>query len=138
MHKLARRRMAAAGFSVEMIGLSAETIPLDDACFDTVVITYTLCSIPDPVSALCEMRRVLKPDGQLLFSEHGRAPDAAVQRMQDRLNPYWGKIGGGCNLNRDIPAMLLASGFTVPNLQQMYLPGPRFLNYTYWGAAQVA
>lgn len=135
MHSLARRRMAAAGLEVELLGLSAEKIPQDDASFDTVVVTYTLCTIPDPVSALREMRRVLKPNGQLLFCEHGRAPDAEVARWQDRLNPYWGVIGGGCNLNRDIPAMLRASGWHCPDIQTMYLPGPRWLNYNYWGRA---
>ena len=135
MHSLARKRVAAAGLEVELLGLSAEKIPQDDASFDTVVVTYTLCTIPDPVRALREMRRVLKPDGQLLFCEHGRAPDAEVSRWQDRLNPYWGVIGGGCNLNRDVPALLRESGWHCPDIQTMYLPGPRWLNYNYWGRA---
>ena len=134
------RRMAetaAAGlpFPVEFIGLPGETIPLDAGSVDTVVTTYTLCTIPDAVAALREMRRVLKPDGQLLFSEHGRAPDAAVRRWQDRLTPMWKLIGGGCHLNRDIPELLRQGGFALPWLETMYVPGPRPMSFTYWGAA---
>ena len=135
MHRLAKKRIARAGLDVDLVGLSAEQIPLEDASFDSVVITYTLCSIPDPVTALKEMRRVLKPDGQLLFCEHGRAPDESVQRWQDRLTPIWMKIGGGCHLNRDIPALLHDAGFACRELQMMYLPGPPPLTYNYWGEA---
>jgi len=133
MHRLARKRMERAGLSVELVGLSAEKLPLPDASFDTVVMTYTLCSIPDPVPAVREMRRVLKPGGKLLFCEHGVAPDESVRRWQRRLNPIWGRIGGGCHLDRDIPALLRAGGFTLPDVQTMYLPGPRFASYNYWG-----
>jgi ubiquinone/menaquinone biosynthesis C-methylase UbiE len=135
MHRLARKRMAGAGLAVELVGVSAEGLPLDDASFDTVVMTYTLCSIPDPVPAVREMRRVLKPGGKLLFCEHGRAPEEGVRRWQRRLNPVWGRIGGGCHLDRDIPALLRAGGFALPALQTMYLPGPRPLTYNYWGEA---
>jgi len=135
MHRLARKRMARAGLDVEIVGLSAEQLPLPDASFDTVVMTYTLCSIPDPVPAVREMRRVLKPGGRLLFCEHGVAPDESVRRWQRRLNPMWGRIGGGCHLDRNIPELLREGGFTLPDLQQMYLPGPRFATYNYWGAA---
>jgi ubiquinone/menaquinone biosynthesis C-methylase UbiE len=135
MHRLARKRMACAGLDVELVGLSAEQLPLPDASFDTVVMTYTLCSIPDPVPAVREMRRVLKPGGRLLFCEHGRAPDESVRRWQERLNPIWGRIGGGCHLDRDIPALLQEGGFALPNVQTMYLPGPRPLTYNYWGEA---
>ncbi len=100
--------------------------------------TYALCSIPDPVPAGREMRRVLKPGGRLLFCEHGRAPDESVRRWQERLNPIWGRIGGGCHLDRDIPALLREGGFALPNVQTMYLPGPRPLTFNYWGEATSA
>jgi len=135
MHPLAAKRIARAGLDVRLLALSAERIPLEDASFDTVVATYTLCSIPDAVAALREMRRVLKPGGRLLFCEHGRAPDASVRRWQERLQPYWGPLAGGCHLGRDIPALLVEAGFACPQLQSMYLPGPRALSYNYWGEA---
>ena len=138
MHRLARKRIAHAGLDVELVGLSAEKIPLDDASFDSILITYTLCSIPDPVAALKEMRRVLRPGGKLLFCEHGRAPDESVRRWQDRLTPYWKKIGGGCHLNRDVPALLSEGGFRRTRMETMYLPGPRPLTYNYWGEAEPA
>ncbi len=137
MHRLALKRIRRAGLNVELVGLSAEKIPLPDASFDSVVITYTLCSIPDPVAALKEMRRVLAPDGKLIFCEHGRAPDASVRRWQNRLQPVWKKIAGGCHLNRDVPALLSEAGFHCENMQTMYLPGPRPLTYNYWGVALV-
>ncbi len=135
MHRLAAKRSARAGLDVRLAAASAERIPLEDALFDTVVMTYTLCSIPDPVAALKEMRRVLKPGGRLLFCEHGRAPDAAVRRWQERLQPYWGPIAGGCHLGRDIPALLDQAGFVCADLERGYLPGPRFASYNYWGQA---
>lgn len=135
MHRLAAKRIARAGLAVELVALSAERIPRDDARFDCVVMTYTLCSIPDAVAALREMRRVLRPGGRLLFCEHGRAPDQSVRRWQDRLTPVWQKIAGGCRLNRDVPALLAASGFACRDLQAGYLPGPRPLAYHYWGEA---
>ena len=136
LHRLARRRLAETGLTLELIGLSAEKIPQADASFDTIVITYTLCSIPDPEAALAEMRRVLKPGGQLIYSEHGRAPDRQVAHWQDRLTPYWKRFSGGCHLNRDIPALLVTSGFNVDGMKSMYLPGFRPLSYHYWGVAQ--
>lgn len=135
MHRLARKRLQGHDLRVELVGLSAERIPYDDASFDCVVVTYSLCTIPDPVAALCEMRRVLKPGGRLLFCEHGRAPDARVARWQDRLTPLWSKVAGGCHLNRDIPALLAAAGFASADLQTGYLPGPRPLTFNYWGSA---
>ena len=113
MHPLAQERIKGAGLRVDLIGLSAEQIPLPDASFDTVLITYTLCSIPDPHAALLEMRRVLAPTGRLLYCEHGRAPDASVRRWQERMQPLW----GGCHLGRDIPTLLQAAGFKLPDLQ---------------------
>jgi len=134
MHRLARRRTAAAGLDVQLMGLSAERLPAPDASFDTVVSTYTLCTIPDPLAALREMRRVLKPGGWLLFAEHGRAPDARVWRFQQRLTPLWRRVAGGCHLDRDIPALLQAAGFRA-EVHARYLPGPRFVSYHYWGEA---
>lgn len=135
MHRKARQRMRAAGLQVELLDLPAEQIPMEDASFDTVVTTFTLCTIPDAVSALREMRRVLKPQGRLLFCEHGKAPDAPVRRWQERLTPIWKPIAGGCHLDRDIPALLEQGGFRVEGMEQMYLPGPRPLTYNYWGSA---
>ncbi len=134
MHPLALRRVEQAGLAVRMVGLSAEALPLPDRSFDTIVCTYTLCTIPAPDSALAEMHRVLAPGGKLLFSEHGRAPDESVRRWQQRLQPLWGPLAGGCQLGRDIPALLRAAGFQL-DVQSMYLPGPRFASYHYWGEA---
>ena len=135
MHPLAQERINSAGLQVDLIGLSAEQIPLPDASFDTVLITYTLCTIPAPHTALLEMRRVLAPTGKLLYCEHRRAPDASVQRWQARLQPLWGKVAGGCHLGRDVPAMLQAAGFALPDLQTRYLAGPRPFTFHYWGEA---
>jgi len=135
MRQRAEQRVREAGLQVEFVGLSAEKIPQPDASFDSVLITYTLCSIPDPLAALAEMRRVLKPEGRLIFCEHGRAPDASVRRWQDRLTPLWRRIGGGCHLNRDIPGLLAAGGFDCADLETMYLPGLRPLTFNFWGEA---
>ena len=135
MHPKARQRMLAAGLEVELLELPAEKIPMLDASFDTVITTFTLCTIPDAVAALREMRRVLKPGGRLLFCEHGTAPDASVRRWQDRLTPLWKPLAGGCHLNRDIPALLREGGFHIDDMEQLYLPGPRPLTYNYWGSA---
>ena len=121
---------------LQRLGLSGEAIPLPDACADTVVVTYSLCTIPDPVKALKEMRRLLKPDAQLLFCEHGKAPDAHVQKWQARIDPVWRKIAGGCHSGRDIPALLNAAGLNTIALQQEYIPGPKILSYNYWGQAR--
>lgn len=134
MHALARKRMQACGLPVELVGLSAERLPLPDASFDCVVCTYTLCSIPDARAALEEARRVLRPGGRLLFSEHGLAPDAAVRRWQTRLQPVWGRIAGGCRLSVDVPALLRSAGFSA-RIESQYIPGPRFASYHYWGEA---
>ena len=101
----------------------------------TVTMTYTLCTIPEPEKALTEIRRVLKPDGRLLFCEHGRAPDEHVRRWQDRLNPVWGKLSGGCNLNRPIAGLLEVAGFSLEDLQTMYIPGWKPACFNYWGSA---
>jgi ubiquinone/menaquinone biosynthesis C-methylase UbiE len=135
LRAIAAERARAAGIDVEFLGLPGEQIPLGDASVDTVVTTYTLCTIPGVDQALREMRRVLAPEGVLLFSEHGRAPDAGVARWQDRLNTAWGYVGGGCNLNRPIDELIRRAGFRV-ELETMYLPGPRPFTFNYWGRAQ--
>ncbi len=135
LHPLARKRIAQTGLDMDLVGLSAEQIPLPDASFDTVLITYTLCTIPDALAALREMRRVLAPSGRLLFCEHGRAPDASVRRWQNRLQPLWGRVAGGCHLGRDIPALLQEAGFRLTDLHTRYLPGPRPFTFHYWGEA---
>ena len=133
----AKRRSDALPFAVDYLALEGDSIPLEKQSVDTVLVTYTLCTIPDAVAALEGVRRVLKPGGRLLFCEHGKAPDASVQRWQDRLNPLWGCIGGGCNLNRDIPALIEAAGFGIDALKTMYLPHtPRFAGFNYWGMAR--
>jgi len=134
--ELAGERAAHLEFDVEFIGLPGEEIPLDENSVDTVMVTYALCTIPDPVAALKGMARVLRPGGNLIFCEHGRAPDANIVTWQDRINPLWSRILGGCNLNRDIPGVLGEGGFEVANLEQCYLPGtPKFAGYNYWGSA---
>ena len=116
----------------------AEEIKLPSQSIDTVLITYTLCSIPNPNDALKEMKRVLKHDGKILFCEHGAAPDLNVFKWQNRINPLWGKLFGGCNINRDIPSIILNSGFKINNLEQMYLPStPKIVGYNYWGSATI-
>jgi ubiquinone/menaquinone biosynthesis C-methylase UbiE len=137
MHRLAVRRAARSGFDVELVGLSAEAIPLPAASFDTVLTTYTLCTIPDPLRALKEMRRVLAPGGKLLFAEHGRAPDENVRKWQARLQPYWSRIAGGCMLDRDIPGLLQQAGFRI-DVQSRYIQGPKVFSYHYWGQAVAA
>lgn len=134
--ELAGERAAHLDFDVEFIGLPGEQIPLEDASVDTVLITYALCTIPDPVTALHGMARVLRPGGKLIFCEHGRAPDPGVRKWQDRINPLWRILLGGCNLNRDIPDIVQAGGFHIDELENQYLPGtPRFGGYNFWGCA---
>ncbi len=134
--ELAGKRAAALEFPVEFIGLPGEAIPLEDNSVDTIVMTFSLCTIPDPVAALEGMGRVLRPGGRLLFAEHGLAPDARVRRWQDFLDRPWGAIAGGCHLNRDIPVLLRQGGFAVSAMDSMYLPGtPRFAGFNVWGMA---
>jgi ubiquinone/menaquinone biosynthesis C-methylase UbiE len=134
---MARRRAAAAAFPVEFVELAGESMLLDNASFDTIVVTYTLCSIPGVELALAQMRRVLKRDGELLFCEHGLAPDAGVARWQRRIDPLWGRIAGGCHLSRDIPALLRLNGFDVELAESDYLKGaPRFAGFHYVGTAR--
>jgi ubiquinone/menaquinone biosynthesis C-methylase UbiE len=138
LQKMARERMAGQAIKVEFLLQSAEDdLPLSDRSIDTVVMTWTLCSIPDPLKALRQMKRVLKAGGRLIFVEHGRAPDSSVAAWQDRLNPVWKRIGGGCHLNRKIDELLVQAGFQIEELRTTYLPGPRPMTYTYQGFAHV-
>lgn len=139
MRAKARANLAKSPIEVKLIDLPGERIPLDDNSVDTVLLTYTLCTIPDWHGALRQMRRVLKPGGKLVFTEHGRAPDAGVRKWQDRINPVWKKFAGGCNLNRPIPELIEESGFAMEQLDKMYLPStPRLFGYNYWGVARIA
>jgi len=136
MWKLTEDKRAPVDFDMEFIKASASDIPLEDNSADTVLMTYTLCSIPDVALALEEIRRVLKHDGQLVFCEHGAAPDHGVRRRQDRLNPLWTRLGGGCNLNREIPALLEQGGFRIHQLDTMYIPGWKPACFNYRGTAR--
>ena len=135
MRRLASENLIDSSLDVEFIDLPGEQIPLEENSVDTVLVTYTLCTIPDTAAALEGVRRVLKPGGRLLYCEHGTAPDASVRKWQDRLNPTWSRFSGGCNMNRDILQTLEAGGFAIENDERMYIPGPRILSYNYWGSA---
>jgi ubiquinone/menaquinone biosynthesis C-methylase UbiE len=135
--RMAHKRAAAASAKVEFLRQSAEeSLPLAAGSIDTVVMTWTLCSIPNAPQALQQMKRVLTASGRLIFVEHGRAPDAEVVVWQDRLTPLWKRIGGGCHLNRRIDELITAAGFEIVELRTCYLPGPRPMTYTYQGVAR--
>ena len=122
---------------IEFLQCGAESIPLPDKSIDTVLMTYTMCTITDVALSNSEIIRVLKDDGKLLFCEHGLAPDKNIAKWQKRINPLWSKIAGGCNLNRDIPNLISSSGFKISNMEEMYLPStPKFAGYNYWGVAK--
>lgn len=135
MQRLARERAARCQMPVEMIALELGQIQAGDASFDDIVCTFTLCTIPDAIAALREMRRVLKPGGRLLFCEHGLAPDLPVVRWQRRLTPLWKPVAGGCHLDRDIPALIAAGGFHIRQLDSGYLKGPRPMTHVFRGWA---
>jgi ubiquinone/menaquinone biosynthesis C-methylase UbiE len=135
MRRLARAAVHALPFKFEFIDRPGEEIPLDANSVDTVLVTYTLCTIAEAQPALRGMARVLRPGGKLIFCEHGAAPDAGVRLWQDRLNPIWNRIGGGCNLNRAIPDLLRAGGFAIDWMETMYLPGWSPASFNYWGSA---
>jgi len=120
---------------VRFVGGSAESIPLEAKSIDTVVTTWTLCSIPDVRRALLEMRRVLKPGGELLFVEHGLAPEENVRRWQNRLNPIWKRIAGGCHLNRPIKNLIERGGFNITEVETGYIKGPKPMTFLYRGRA---
>ena len=136
MRRKAAPQVEASELDVEFIDLPGEEIPLETDSVDTVLVTYSLCTIPDAGAALEGMRRVLKPGGRLLYCEHGIAPDADVRRWQHRLNGTWSRFSGGCNINRNIPELIEGSGFGIVNGERMYIPGFRVLTYNYWGSAR--
>jgi ubiquinone/menaquinone biosynthesis C-methylase UbiE len=139
MRRKAQANLAAAPFEVKWLDLPGEEIPLDDDTVDTVLLTYTLCTIPGWQAALEQMRRVLKPGGKLLFCEHGQAPDEGVRNWQNRLNGVWGKVTGGCNINRPVPDYLEQGGFKIEHMETMYVPStPKIAAFTYWGNATAA
>ena len=135
MQKLAQQLAAQISIPVEMVALELGQIQAADASFDSIVCTFTLCTITDAGAALKEMRRVLKPGGKLLFSEHGLAPDLPVVRWQNLITPLWKPFSGGCHLNRDIPALIRAGGFTIEQLDSSYLKGPRPMTWVSRGWA---
>jgi ubiquinone/menaquinone biosynthesis C-methylase UbiE len=122
-------------FKFDFLEAYAEDIPVGSNNFDTVLVTYTLCSIPEIDKAFSEIRRVLKPTGKLVFCEHGKAPDKNIEKWQRRMNPLWKRLGGGCNLHRDIPKLLTQNGFQIKEMEAMYIPGWKPASYNYWGNA---
>ena len=136
MRVLAKPAVEKSGLPVEFIDLPGEAIPLPDQSVDTILLTFTLCTIPDRLAALAHMNRVLKPDGKLIFCEHGLAPDEEVARWQQRINPLWSLMAGGCHVNQPIPHLIQTGGFSIDQMDEMYLPGtPKTLGYNYWGTA---
>ncbi|GJL57022.1 MAG: phospholipid methyltransferase [Nitrospirales bacterium] len=135
MRKKAQTNLARAPFEVRWLDVPGENIPLKNESVDTVLLTYTLCTIPNWHKALQHMRRTLKPGGQLIFCEHGASPDEHVRRWQNRLTPLWKKLAGGCHLNRPIPRYLEQSGFAIQTMDSQYLQGPKFAAFNYWGTA---
>ena len=133
---MARRVARSLPLDAELLLGSAAKIPLATGSVDTVVMTWTLCSIPDPPTALREMRRVLRPGGALLFVEHGLSPDAGVARWQRLLTPAWRKMCGGCHLDRRIDHLIRSSGFEIPALATGYAEGPRPMTFMYEGRAE--
>lgn len=131
-------KAAQTSFPVEFLDLKGEDIPLDDHSVDTVLTSWTLCTIPDPAEALQGMYRVLKPGGKLLFVEHGRAPTDRLARWQDRLTPVWSCFAGGCHLNRRPDRLIQEAGFSLDVLEQGFLDGPKLLTYHYKGLARRA
>jgi ubiquinone/menaquinone biosynthesis C-methylase UbiE len=134
--RFAETRAARASVPVELLRGSGEALPFADQALDTVVLTFTLCTIVDPALALAEIRRVLRPDGQLLFAEHGRAPEPGVARWQDRLTPIWKRIGGGCHLNRKPDDLVRSAGFDIETIEVAYMKGPRPMSFVYAGLAR--
>ena len=139
MRRVARKNVEGSGMEVEWLDLPAAEIPLESGAVDTVVLTFTLCSIPDWEAALHEMRRVLRPGGKLVFCEHGAAPDQSVLKWQKRITPWWKGIAGGCHLDRPIPRYLEDGGFEIVKLETGYLKGvPRIAGFIYRGTARRA
>ena len=137
MRTVVAERIEQASVEVRWLDLPSEEIPLDGDSVDTVVLTYTLCSITDWERALDQMRLVLKPDGQLLFAEHGESPDESVRRWQHRIDPVWTRLAGGCHITRRIPDLIERGGFHIDHLEEGYLPGPRISAFQSWGHAHL-
>lgn len=137
MRRRAEAAIEASQIDVKWLGLPGEEIPLDDDSADSIVLTYTLCSIADWRTALGQMKRVLKPDGKVYFSEHGEAPDESVRKWQRRLNPIWKAVAGGCHLDRPIVGCLEETGFTIDTVDTQYRGVPKAASFTYWGVASV-
>ena len=135
LQNLAQDMLIQTHFPSEMLTGSAEDIPLESNTFDTVVMTWTLCSVTDPVLALSEIKRVIKPGGKVIFAEHGKSPDQNIRKLQKTLNPLWSRIAGGCQLNREIVDLYESSGFKFKRLERGYLEGPKFATYNYRGVA---
>jgi ubiquinone/menaquinone biosynthesis C-methylase UbiE len=136
LSEMARAVAIQEGMEVNFISSGAEEIPLPDDHFDSVLITYTMCTIPEVIRANTEIRRVLKNQGKMIFCEHGAAPDDNVRKWQKRINPFWGKIAGGCNIDRNIPSLIQDSGFDIIEIEEMYLPNtPKIAGYNFWGYA---
>jgi ubiquinone/menaquinone biosynthesis C-methylase UbiE len=133
---MARAAATDRSKTIELVEGSAESVPLPDHSVDTVVTTWTMCSIPSLPAALAEIRRVLKEDGRLLFAEHGLAPEPSVVRWQNRLTPIWKRIGGGCHLNRPIDRLINAAGFQITTLHSGYMTGPKPMTFMYEGEAR--
>ena len=133
---MARKVADRENIVVNFISSGAEEIPLPDSYFDSVLITYTMCTIPEVARANKEIKRVLKRGGKFIFCEHGEAPDENIRKWQKRINPFWGKLAGGCNINRKIPSLIQNAGFEIVELEEMYLPKtPKIAGYNYWGYA---
>ena len=136
LSEMARKVADSEQMEVNFISSGAEEISLPDNHFDSVLVTYTMCTIPEVIRANGEIRRVLKNGGKMIFCEHGEAPDENIRRWQKRINPIWGKFAGGCNINRKIPSLIEDSGFDIIELEEMYLPStPKIAGYNYWGYA---
>ena len=133
--RLAHKRTVDAVVPVSLIRASAEHLPFAVAVFETIVMTWTLCSIPNPMEALIEMRRVLKPRGRLLFVEHGLSQEGRVARWQHRLTPCWKRIGGGCHLDRKMDDLIRAAGFQINAVETGYMKGPKPWTFMYHGLA---
>ena len=141
MLKRARKKASEMGLGEDQVTFSevgGEAIPVDDKSVDTAVITFVLCTIPDWEAALIETRRVLKPGGRVVFTEHGLSPDADVAKWQRRIEPAWKVLAGGCHVTRDVEKMFSETGYVLDNPQSMYVPGPKFAGYMTWGAARAA
>ena len=136
LSEMAKQVADEEAMEVNFISAGAEEIPLPDNHFDSVLVTYTMCTIPEVDRANKEIQRVLKSNGKMIFCEHGLAPDKNIKKWQNRINPFWKKLAGGCNINRNIPSLIQESGFDIVDLEEMYLPStPKIAGYNYWGYA---